>query len=72
MTARADDQVAVIPAGQQSPWQPRRLLIHHGCNAYQAPVVLHREQLDPMALGICHFCRQRLPVPPTTGDTCAP
>lgn len=62
MTARADDRVLWLAREHQHTLHAG--LLYHVCPHAIVGSWQSREQLDPMALGTCRYCGERLPVPP--------
>ncbi len=71
MSARADDRIWRIPPGEQhslptwEQWATGKtlgtsLFLHH-CPEADGHSLHYRDMLDPMALGVCRYCKEPLP-----------
>lgn len=66
MIATARDAMVWAPIGQE--FSTEYGLVHN-CTLSVVASVTVREALDPMALGTCRFCGERLPAPAEDGGS---
>lgn len=67
MSARPDDRIYWVPADRRLTFYAvpdDKPTLWHSCPTAVAGSQATREQLDPMALGTCRYCGERLPMSP--------
>lgn len=71
MSAQGSDRIYWAPPevhGTVVRMAKNGLALLHACSSAVIVAPTRRDQLDPMALGVCRYCGERLPVSPSTGD----
>lgn len=71
MSARGDDTIWWAPLDARGTivrLAGLEVVLLHRCASAVVPAPTVREALDPMALGLCRYCRERLPVTNPEGE----